>query len=100
MDRLPPDPFVPSPRIAVVVAARDGRERVGRALAQLVALPEQPQLVVVDNGSRDGIPAFVHAHFPQVRVVAFDRDLGVAARNHGVAVVTAPYVAFAQDDSW
>jgi GT2 family glycosyltransferase len=89
-------------QVAVVIVVRDGRERIARSLRALLALPEQPQVVVVDNDSRDGTAAFVLEHFPdeRVRVVELARNQGAAGRNAGVAVLATPYVAFAEDDSW
>src|SRR4051794_32246258 len=79
---------------------RNGGERIGRALEQLSRLPEGPEILVVDNASADGTVARIRDGFPQVRVLELDRNLGAAARNLGVQRVSAPYVAFAEDDSW
>jgi GT2 family glycosyltransferase len=57
-------------------------------------------VIVVDNGSRDGTPALVRTHFPDVDVVAAGHNLGATARNLGVSRASTPYVAFADDDSW
>jgi GT2 family glycosyltransferase len=78
----------------------DGRRRIGRALERLSALPEGPQIVVVDNASTDGTAGLVGRRFPGVRVVMLPDNRGAAGRNAGVAAVDAPYVAFAEDDSW
>jgi GT2 family glycosyltransferase len=56
--------------------------------------------VLVDNGSRDGTPGLVRAHFPHVTVVALGRNRGASARNIGVQHARTPLVAFADDDSW
>src|SRR4051794_38409712 len=66
----------------------------------MTALPEQPRIVLVDNGSSDGTVEAVHAQYPAVDVIALDRNHGSAARNVGVAAVSTPYVAFSDDDSW
>lgn len=87
-------------RTAVVLLVRDGRHRVGRPLERLRALPEQPEVVVVDNGSADGTPDFVAERFPHVRVVALGENRGAAGRNAGVAAAPTQYIAFAEDDSW
>jgi GT2 family glycosyltransferase len=84
----------------VVVITHDGRARIGRCLERLSALPERPQLIVVDNGSRDGSADLVAARFPEVELVRLERNRGAAGRNAGVAASRAPYVAFAEDDSW
>lgn len=96
--RAAADPL--DPRVAVVMIVRNGRRRIGRALGRLCALPERPQVVVVDNGSRDGTAAHVRSAFPAVELVELGENRGAAGRNAGVARVRAPYVAFAEDDSW
>jgi N-acetylglucosaminyl-diphospho-decaprenol L-rhamnosyltransferase len=90
----------PDPRVAVVIIAMNARARIGRALAHLSALPEAPRVVVVDNGSTDGTAELIRRGFPHVDVARLTENRGAAGRNIGVAVVDAPYVAFAEDDSW
>jgi len=90
----------PDPRIAVVMITRNGSERIGRSLERLIALPEAPEIVVVDNGSTDGTGEHVRARFPRVTVVALPDNRGAAGRNAGVAATGCPYIAFAEDDSW
>lgn len=88
------------PRVAVVIIAMNARERIGRALERLSALPEAPQIVVVDNASTDATAPFIRRRFPHVRLIGLSENRGAAGRNIGVAGVEAPYVAFAEDDSW
>ena len=88
------------PRIAVVVITRDRCEDLLRTLAHLRALPDRPEVIVVDNGSSDGTPERVAGAFGEVRVIARERDLGAAGRTCGALATTAPYVAFCDDDSW
>jgi GT2 family glycosyltransferase len=92
-------PASPTP-VAVVIATRNrGPELLG-TLARLRALPEQPPIVVVDNGSTDGTAELVRAHHPGVQVVGLCRNQGGAARTVGAHLVDSPYVAFSDDDSW
>jgi GT2 family glycosyltransferase len=88
------------PRVAVVVITHQRRDEVLQALARLRALPEQPHVVVVDNGSTDGTAAAVAERFPDVELVASPENLGAVGRNVGVARVSTPYVAFCDDDTW
>jgi GT2 family glycosyltransferase len=86
--------------MAVVIATRDRRESLARTLARLGALPERPEVIVVDNASRDGTAAAVALRGPGPRVIALSRNLGGAARTVGARAAGAPYVAFCDDDSW
>jgi GT2 family glycosyltransferase len=86
--------------VTVVVMTRDRREQVLRSLQQLHRLPERPPIILVDNGSSDGTVDAVCRRFPQVRVIALERNLGAPARTVGVEAADTPYVAFSDDDSW
>jgi GT2 family glycosyltransferase len=90
----------PDPRTAIVIVALNARDRIRPTLSRLSALPEAPDIVVVDNGSSDGTPDAIRREFPAVRVLELGRNAGAAGRNTGVRAVSAPYVAFAEDDSW
>ena len=96
-DAVPADP---DPRVAVVVITHQRREELLRAVGRLLALPEQPHVVVVDNGSTDGTADEVRRRFPQVELVASPENLGAVGRNVGVARLDTPYVAFCDDDTW
>jgi len=78
----------------------NGRRRIASALERLVALPERPLVVLVDNGSTDGTGDYVRSRFPEVTVVDAGTNLGAAGLNLGVAAADRPYVALADDDSW
>ncbi len=88
------------PRIAVVVITHQRRAELLLALDRLLALPERPHVVVVDNGSTDGTAGAVRRHFPSVELIASPENLGAVGRNLGVARLDTPYVAFCDDDTW
>lgn len=89
-----------APRVSVVVVTRDRRAELRGCLDRLVALPERPPVIVVDNGSSDGTPAAVRRRFPGVDVVTLGYNAGSAGRTAGVRCARTPYVAFSDDDSW
>ncbi|MCZ2830657.1 glycosyltransferase [Modestobacter sp. VKM Ac-2986] len=90
----------PDPRVAVVVITHNRRDELLLALSRLRELPEQPHVVVVDNGSADGTAAAVLRDHPWVELIASDENLGAVGRNLGVARLSTPYVAFCDDDTW
>jgi len=90
----------PDPRVAVVVITHQRRDELLGALTRLRALPEQPHVVVVDNGSTDGTADAVRERFPEVELVASPENLGAIGRNVGVARLDTPFVAFCDDDTW
>jgi GT2 family glycosyltransferase len=85
--------------ITVVVAAHDRREWLRRCLTALALLPEQPAVVVVDNGSNDGTSGMVGHEYPQVRLLRRQRNAMAEARNAGVAAASTPFVALADVDT-
>jgi GT2 family glycosyltransferase len=88
------------PRVEVVVLTHDRPAVLARTLDRLLALPERPRVVVVDNASREPGTERVARSFPSFEYVRCDRNRGAAGRNDGVARVRAPYVAFCDDDTF
>jgi len=86
--------------LTVVIATRNRVTGLTRTLGRISELPEQPPVIVVDNGSTDGTVERVGREFPHVRLLALGRNEGATARNRGVAAARTPYVAFSDDDSW
>jgi len=70
------------------------------ALEHVMAVPEHPPVIVVDNASTDGTPAVLARRFPDVDVIVLLENRGAAARNVGVWRARSPYVAFSDDDTW
>jgi GT2 family glycosyltransferase len=87
-------------RIAVVLVALNARGRLERSLPHLIDLPERQRIILVDNASTDGTSRYVERRFPEVDLIRLSKNLGAAGRNIGVLATDAPYVAFAEDDSW
>jgi GT2 family glycosyltransferase/glycosyltransferase involved in cell wall biosynthesis len=77
--RLPPDTRPDTRSASVVIPNWNGRDLLEKYLPSVIAaLSGSPQneIIVVDNGSQDGSLLFIREHFPQVRVLAFARNLG------------------------
>jgi len=59
------------------------------------------EVIVVDNGSTDGSPAFVRERYPRARVISEPAPGASAARNAGVAAASGDLLAFCDsDDVW
>jgi GT2 family glycosyltransferase len=86
----------------VVIVSYRCRELLRRCLASLFQHGPAAGLrvVVVDNGSGDGTVELVRAEFPEVDLVAADRNLGfAAASNLGIRRGDAPYVLALNPDT-
>lgn len=83
----------------MVIATHNRRETLLRTLDDIAALPERPDVIVVDNGSTDGTADAVRSRLPGATVIELNGNRGAVARNIGVRAARTPYVAFADDDS-
>ena len=87
-------------RATLAVLNYDGRELLERTLPSVVAEGRgAASVVVLDNGSRDGSPEYVQREWPQVHLVALERNVGVAAAlNRCVREARTEYVALLNND--
>ncbi|MES4832475.1 glycosyltransferase, partial [Streptomyces anthocyanicus] len=86
--------------VGIVIATRNRRASLAVTVRNLLALPERPDVLVVDNASTDDTRAMLARDFPRVRVLPLPYNRGALARTHGVRALDTPYVAFSDDDSW
>lgn len=91
---------MPELRFSIVIACynQEGfvREAVESALSQ-----EHPskEIIVVDDGSRDGTPKVLEEFGDSIRLVKFAKNQGaLAARNHGSSLATGEYLVFLDGD--
>jgi len=89
------------PGVAVVIVNYNGEALLPECLAALYAQTLAPQeIVVADNGSRDGSLALLRAHHPAVRALELGHNLGFAGgANRGVRATTAPWVCVLNSDA-
>ncbi len=93
------------PRVSVVIVAFGGEELLRNCLAALsrnTAWPEL-ELVVVDNGTRDGTFAFLEAEArrdPRLIVIRNRENVGFArAANQGIRGTSGEYLVLLNDDT-
>ena len=87
-------------RPAVYIPNFNGSERIGRTLESLREQSRPTDVVVVDNGSSDGSLELLRKEFPEVAVLALERNLGFgAALNRGIAAHPADPLILLNDDA-
>ncbi len=100
IERTSAQPLAADPRVGVSILTYNRVDEVSRTVERMLALPERPRVVVVDNGSTDGTPDILRRRFPGVRCLTLSGNPGAAGRNAGVAALDTPYVALCDDDTW
>jgi len=91
------------PLVSVVLPTHNRVDLLALAVESVLAQTEQRfELIVVDDGSKDGTPQYLSATTTRdrrVRAVRLDTALGgAAARNEGIRLSNGEWVAFLDDD--
>jgi hypothetical protein len=88
-------------KVSVVVLNWNGKQYLERCLTSL-STQTYPnyEIILVDNGSTDGSVEFVQRHFPHVRIIQNDSNVGFAAGNNiGIRASDNEYVATLNNDT-
>lgn len=93
-----------APLVYVIVLNWNGIEHLAECFSSLYHLEySNTRFVLVDNGSRDGSIDFVKTHFPGVKIIALQKNIGFAAgNNRGMDFALsqgANYVALLNNDT-
>ncbi|OON59510.1 hypothetical protein B0920_24360 [Massilia sp. KIM] len=91
-----------SPLVSVVIPCYNAERYIAATLRSVLAQElADMEVIVVDDGSRDGSVALVRAQFPEVRVIEQANAGVAAARNRGIAEARGEWIAFVDaDDIW
>jgi len=85
--------------VSVVVLTYRRQDAVLALLKDLESLRgEDFEVIVVDNGSADGTAEAIARHHPGVELVVLDENVGVGARNEGLAISRGEIVVTLDDD--
>jgi glycosyltransferase involved in cell wall biosynthesis len=90
------------PLVSCIVPTYNGEAFLAEALDSILEQTFQSfEIIVADDGSSDATLAVAARSAPRVRIVAQRNSGPAAARNLGLRVASAPFVAFLdQDDRW
>jgi len=89
------------PRVSVIVVNYNRRELLRACLLGLAAQTYTDlEVIVVDNGSTDGSPEQIARAFPQIRLIALERNTGFCeGNNRGIAVARGEFIALLNNDA-
>jgi N-acetylglucosaminyl-diphospho-decaprenol L-rhamnosyltransferase len=86
-------------RVSVVIVSYNVRAHLERCLAAFAGHPHE--VIVVDSASADGSAELVRSRFPDVRLIALDRNDGYgASANAGMKARAGEYFLVMNADAW
>ncbi|HMQ55354.1 MAG TPA: glycosyltransferase family 2 protein [Anaerolineae bacterium] len=88
-------------KISVIIPNINGRKHLEYCLPALLGQHYRSfEMVLVDNGSTDDSVEFTKRNFPDVKIIAFHRNLGFAeANNRAIQATTSPYLVTLNNDT-
>ena len=88
-----------SPRASVVIPTKNRRDILRETVASILQQDEPLEIIVLDDGSRDGTSEMLRAQFPDVRVESFSRSRGPSyRRNQGARLARGEFLFTIDDD--
>lgn len=86
---------------SVIIVSLNGRDRIAMPLdAMRKCTRFNGEVIVVDNGSKDGLSAFVRENYPEVNLVESPKNLGFAGGNNlGILNSTGKILVLLNDDT-
>ena len=90
------------PKVSIVIPAYNSGPRLGETLAGIRSQSFQDfEIIVVDDGSTDNTQKLVNSTDPSIRFYRQPNQGPAVARNHGVSLARAEFIAFCDhDDIW
>jgi len=89
-----------TPHVSIIIVAHSVQHELERCLGSIREHAQLPvEVFLVDNASTDGTREWISREHPEVELVKLDRNIGVAARDHGLRRAVAPYTMFLDSDA-
>jgi len=88
-------------KASIIVVNWNGKRYLEECLSALLSQTYSPyEIILVDNGSRDGSVDFVAERFPEVRIIENGENLGFAAGNNvAIRVARGDYIVTLNNDT-
>ena len=94
----------PPTSVAVIIAAYNAAETIGKAITSALAQPETAEVVVVDDASVDGTSQAAYEAAggdPRLAIIRNEQNLGPSAsRNTAIRQSSAPFIAILDGDDF
>jgi N-acetylglucosaminyl-diphospho-decaprenol L-rhamnosyltransferase len=88
------------PAVSIVIVAHSEWHELARGLQSIREHAGMPvQIIYVDNASTDDTLPWVRTHHPEVEIVELAQNIGVVARQHGLARAKAALTMFLDSDA-
>lgn len=94
--------MMPAPDLSIIIVSYRTRELLEKCLASIFNQPSRlsAEVIVVDNDSRDGTAEMAREKFPDVTLIANDKNTGYsAANNQGIRASTGRMVLLLNPDT-
>ncbi len=90
-----------APLVSIVVVNYNGKAYLERCFSALQNQTYVPfEIILVDNASADGSVEWVRSHFPHIKIVESQENIGFAAGNNlGIKVSRGEYIATLNNDT-
>lgn len=87
--------------LSVIIVTYNSRNYVAFLLKSLLKATQDlsVEIIVVDNHSSDGTDLYIREHFPKVKLISLEKNLGFSrANNMGIGEAKGKYLAFINPD--
>ncbi len=90
-----------TPAISVIIITWNRKDDVLKTIQDIYDQPFKDfEIIVVDNGSKDGTTAEISVRFPQVKLIGLDQNTGVShARNEGFNIAIGKLLVCLDSDA-
>lgn len=86
-------------KTAVIILNYNGRELMKEFLPSVLCNTQEGRVIIADNGSTDGSQEWLRQTYPEVALLAFDRNYGFAeGYNRAIRQVKADYIVLLNSD--
>jgi N-acetylglucosaminyl-diphospho-decaprenol L-rhamnosyltransferase len=92
-----------SVQLSIIIVSWNVRTLLHRAIQSIQQMGKADpdlEIIVVDNGSKDGTPEMIQANFPRVRLIANDYNAGFTrGNNQGIRVACGEFILLLNPDT-